>query len=134
MKINLLEPDPNFLNVDEVSEIVGIPKSTLYAHRRKGLFPQPFNFNVETGRVTGRTAYWDRTIIDQWMEDKYGEEGFTDEAPPQEEPAARFPQEELPETPAKQPFWKRISPATKIGVTGGILAFFASLFSKLTSS
>jgi prophage regulatory protein len=52
-----------FLRRDEVSQITGLPVSTIYEMMKKGAFPKNF-------RISPRLAAWRETEIAKWQSDR----------------------------------------------------------------
>lgn len=51
------------LRLPAVSELTGLPRSTLYQYMSKGLFPKPIKLGV-------RTVGWIHDEVDQWLRQK----------------------------------------------------------------
>jgi len=50
-----------FIRLHEVVQVTGLPKSTIYAFARKGLFPQPV-------KLSERASAWRSDELEQWIE------------------------------------------------------------------
>lgn len=54
------------LRRQEVQELVGLPRSTLYARIATGDFPRP----IRLGGTNSRSVGWRESSIQQWIEDQ----------------------------------------------------------------
>jgi len=53
----------NFLRVKQVSEKVGIGKSTVWLWVKQNKFPKPL-------KLSPRVTVWDEDVIDKWLQQK----------------------------------------------------------------
>lgn len=54
---------PAILRVDDLTEMLGVCRKTIWSWRRSGLFPEP------TVRLGPRLIAWRRSDIDAWLAD-----------------------------------------------------------------
>lgn len=55
--------DDRFLDIKEVSKMVGLGKTSIYKYMNKGEFPQCF-------KVGDKATRWSKNAIDQWMDER----------------------------------------------------------------
>ncbi len=69
------ETDRRLLTVDDVSALLGVGKSTIYAHVKANAFPKPIRLGpARTGDgVDRRTSRWRRSDIDEFLAMKAAE-------------------------------------------------------------
>lgn len=54
-----IEKNSRMLRISSLVEKTGIPKSTIYAKMKNGLFPQPYKL--------GTSSFWKEQEIDEWL-------------------------------------------------------------------